>query len=133
MFFDSVAGDKDHFGSLDHLVAKDTWLARQAAQVLQTPFNLVNLNVLEPSQRIHVPVGADWVVLTLGVLNQVHLQFYFCSLAFRDQQRITEVAQNVAIVRLADRRVIKLFLVELEVYVGVRRHKFCCHYKYMIN
>lgn len=128
LFFDSVAGNEYELGVRDHLVAEDVWLAGKATQVLDIAFDLVNLDVLTPGKRIHMPVGADAVVLTHCVLNQVNFQLHFGRVTLRNEYCFAELAKDVALVALADCGVVDFFLVKFEVEMGIGGHEFRCHF-----
>ncbi len=97
--------------------AKDEAVAGEAAQVFQFLIKLVHLNVLKLFNGINVPVGVADVVLAQRILNQVDLVLDLQRIHLRDDNDLTQLADQVFIVWQAQRWVIFILLVHLEVFV----------------
>ena len=58
----------------------------------------MDFDVLELGQAVDVPVPVDAFVLTLCVLDKVTVHTDFGGAAFGDQNYLTELTQNVAVI-----------------------------------
>lgn len=72
--FDPIAADKNLIRLRYYLVANNTRLAIQTAQILDVTLQLVNHNVVELAKIVHVPVVIHGLVLAQVVLDQVDLK-----------------------------------------------------------
>jgi len=74
----------------------------------------VHFNVLKLGQAVDVPVAVNSFVLSLCVLDKVTVHANLGSVAFGDQNYLTELAQNVAVIRETYCFVIIVLFVERE-------------------
>jgi hypothetical protein len=69
-----------------------------------------------------MPVRRKQVVLSQGVLDQINLKLNLSCVTLWDNNGVTELAKNVAVVWLSNGLVIDFFLVEDEVLMLVCYH-----------
>ena len=84
----------------------------------------MNFDVLELEKTINVPVGAAQVVLALCILDQVDLLADLDRIAIWNQNDLTEWADDVARVGVANSRIIFHLLVKMKVLMRFANHEW---------
>ena len=103
-----------------NLVAKNAAIARETAKILQVIVQLMNLHILEAGNVLNMPVSVADVVLTQRVLDQIDLILDLDGVHFGDDYDFAELAQQVLVVGQAERRVVFVLFVHLEIFVRLR-------------
>ena len=80
------------------LVTKNGDVAGETAKILKVLVQLVHFYILKLVDRVNMPIGVADVVFSKRVFNQVDLVFDFDGIGLRNDDHLTQLAEQVFVV-----------------------------------